>query len=338
MNAPIFIVGANRSGTTLLRLILNAHSRIAIPDELVYFDYNFSRGSFRPWHHPGFSQEQYEQFVSRFLERNEEALAPLSIDHLKHEILSSSAFDLREPYARALQAWAAHHGKQRWGEKTPGNLFYVDLIYDMFPEARFIYMMRDPRAGVDSMNRSVLFSGDTVINALNRLKYMQDGLAKLQTAVPNEQRTVLKYEELVAHPEPTIQALCAFIGEDFEPQMLDFHRNAEQYMNPRAVEEFNQAATRPIQKSKIDAWRQNLSQDDIAMVEWICEDSMREFSYEKSGLSPSLLARGIAMIKTLYWRNRCRHHAHSPEYVQQYRMLARFKGQLRSSINSLLQT
>lgn len=335
LTSPLFIVGANRSGTTLLRLILNAHSRIAIPDELVYFDYNFSRGSFRPWHHPGFSQEQYEQFVSRFLERNEEALAPLYIDHLKHEILSSSAFDLREPYARALQAWAAHHGKQRWGEKTPGNLFYVDLIYDMFPEARFIYMMRDPRAGVDSMNRSVLFSNDTVINALNRRKYMQEGLAQLQAAVPPAQRTLLKYEDLVAEPEQTVQALCTFIGEDFEPQMLNFHQDAEQYMKPRAVKKFNQAATQPIQKSKIDAWQQNLSPDDIAIIEWICTTSMQEHGYDRTDRSPSLLARSVALLKTVYWRHKCRSHAHSPEYVHQDPVLARFRNQVRNRIGQL---
>lgn len=336
--SPLFIVGANRSGTTLLRLILNAHSRIAIPDELVYFDYNFSRGSFSPWHSPTFSQEQYEQFVSRFLERNEEALAPLDIDQLKDEILSSPAFDLREPYAHALQAWASHHGKTRWGEKTPGNLFYADLIHDMFPEARFIYLMRDPRGGVDSMNRSVLFSDDTVINALNRRKYMQEGLAQLQAAVPARQRTLLKYEDLVAEPEPTVRALCAFIGEDFEPRMLNFHQDAEQYMKPRAVKTFNQAATRPIQKSKIDAWRQNLSPHDVAIIEWICRTSMQAHGYERTGATPSLFARGTALLKTLYWRYKCRSKAHSPEYVHQDPVLARFRNQVRNRISQFAST
>ena len=334
--SPLFIVGANRSGTTLLRLILNAHSRIAIPDELVYFNYNFSRGSFNPWHSPTFSQEQYEAFVSRFLERNEEALDPLSIDRLKHEILSSPAFDLREPYARALQAWAAHHGKQRWGEKTPGNLFYVDLIYDMFPDARFIYLMRDPRAGVDSMNRSVLFSSDTVINALNRRKYMQEGLDQLRATVPSNQRILLKYEDLVAEPKPTVQALCTFIGEASEPQMLDFHQDAERYMKSRAAEKFNQAATRPIQKSKIDAWRQNLSKGDIAMVEWICKASMQEHGYERTGKTPPLFTRGIALLKTLYWHHKCRSKAHSPEYVHQDPVLARFRGQTKNRIGKFV--
>jgi hypothetical protein len=334
--SPIFIVGANRSGTTLLRLILNAHPRIAIPDELGYFDFNFSRRSFRPWHSPTVPPEQYEEFVIRFLERNEAALAPLSINRLKDDILSSPRLDLRVPYTRTLQAWTSHHGKSRWGEKTPGNLFYVDLLYDMFPEARFIYLVRDPRAGVNSMNRSILFSDDTVLNALNRRKYMQEGFDLLQATVPAEQRTVLKYEDLVAAPEATVQDLCTFIGEQFAPQMLNFHQDADQYMRPRAVKAFNQAATQPILKSKIDAWCQDLSADDVAMVEWICAASMRKHDYVPTGVTPSVLARCVAFSKRLYWQYQCRSHANSPGYIQQAPVLARFRNRAKDYLNDFL--
>jgi LPS sulfotransferase NodH len=331
--SPLFIVGANRSGTTLLRLILNAHSRIAVPDELVYFDFNFSRDSFHPWQNPTVPREQYERFVRRFLNNNEEALAPLSIARLYREILSSPVFDLREPYAHVLGAWASHHGKVRWGEKTPGNLFYADLIHEMFPEALFIYLMRDPRAGVNSMNRSVLFSEDTIINALNRRKYMRDGVALLRASVPARQRILIKYEDLVAEPESTIRSLCSFIGEDFEPQMLEFHEDAERYMKPRAVETFNRAATRPIQTSRIDAWRDTLSPEDVAVIEWICDDSMQEYGYQREGTVPSLAAKALMLLKTLYWRYKCRTHSNSPGYIHQSPVLARFRKRAKEYLN-----
>lgn len=329
-NAPIFIVGANRSGTTLLRLILNAHPRIAIPDELAYFNWNFRRASFTPWQAPSCSRSQYNQFVDRFLNRNEEVLAPLAIETLRNEILSAASPNLRHPYAHSLRAWAEQFGKARWGEKTPGNLFYVDIIYDMFPEARFIYLMRDPRAGVHSMNRSVLFAHDSVINALNRRKYMQDGLALLRDTVPADQRMLLKYETLVATPEETTRDVCNFLGEDFAPQMLEFHQDAQRFMKGRAVQQFNQAATQPIKKSKIDTWKDHLSKEDVAIIEWICRDAMQQHEYPVSGYRPSLWTRGIAWLKTIYWRRQCRRFPRSPEYVHQDPVLARFRNQVRN--------
>lgn len=67
MKSPIFIVGANRSGTTLLRLILNAHSRIAIPEEVVYFGSFMAGVPIEKWRSPGLSEEAYSDFVHDFV-------------------------------------------------------------------------------------------------------------------------------------------------------------------------------------------------------------------------------------------------------------------------------
>ena len=335
MSSPIFIIGANRSGTTLLRLLLNAHSSIAIPDELVYFNGRFTRPAYANWRNPDLSHEEYATFVRRFLRQNETVLHPLSIEELEQSILSDGAPDLRRPYAHALQTWAECHGKNRWGEKTPGNLFYVGLIQNMFPRARFIYLMRDPRAGVHSMNKSVLFTHDAVINALNRRKYMRKGLAHLQSVVPSNHRTLIKYEDLVTAPESTVRALCAFLDEPYEPQMLNFHESSEQYMKPRAANQFNQAATRPITAAKIDAWHQGLTEEEKALVEWICARDMQRHGYAPSNRTPSLTNRMKASLKAAYWYLQNWRHRDSPQYILQDPVLARSRNRIKRWIQKL---
>ena len=186
--SPIFIVGANRSGTTLLRLLLNAYSRIAIPDELIYLDSHLGGAPIEQWRDPALSPEEYEAFVDRFLDDNCQPLTELDHAALKAEILAGRP-DLRRPYRLALEDWAHHHGKDRWGEKTPGNLFYADVLLDMFPEAQFLYVVRDPRAGVASMQKVSFFPDDIVFNALSRRKHDTEGRALLELA-PADDRSL----------------------------------------------------------------------------------------------------------------------------------------------------
>ncbi|NBB85006.1 MAG: hypothetical protein GVY12_02125 [Bacteroidetes bacterium] len=322
--APIFVVGANRSGTTLLRLLLNAHSRIAIPEELAYFNQRLAGVPLSTWRAPELSHDEYALFVRGFIAQRAAAFAPLVADELEAQILESGIIDLRHPYRTALAAWARAQGKKRWGEKTPGNLFYADVILEMFPEARFIYIARDPRAGVASMKRAPMFADDVVINALNRRKYGTSGLTLLERAVPVAQRTTIRYEDLVTHPEDTVQALCGFLDEAYEPEMLRFYEASRQFMTARAADGFNRAATTPIRPQKVDAWRMELAPEDVALIEHLCAEEMVRFGYEPSAdAAPGWPQRLDLATKRAYYRLQHWRHPHAPQYLLKHRVFDR---------------
>ena len=327
-NSPIFIVGANRSGTTLLRLILNAHSRIGIPEELVYFDSRLAGIPIGQWRHPGLSQRAYRAFVDRFLTKNCAPMVPLDAAELRRDILQSGPQDFRRPYQLALEHWAHSHGKVRWGEKTPGNLFYVDVIRDMFPEAQFIHLVRDPRAGVHSMNRASFLANDAIINALNRHKYVKEGLAIQEGMVSTGQWMQVRYEDLVAKPEATVQALCQFLHEPFEPAMLHFHEDAEHYMKRRASGDFNSAATRPIDQSKIEAWRSGLTRREIAAVEAICGEQMQRLGYIPEGYTLNVRTHLDMLVKRAYYQLQHWRHPQARQYLLKDRLFARSRNRI----------
>ena len=230
MPTPFFIVGASRSGTTLVRLLLNAHSRLAVPSELKYLQTVSHHARLERWRDPGLSEGAYRDIVRAFLTRRREVFEEIGGDRLERLILADAERTPRAPYRIALEAWAQFHGKERWGEKTPRNLFYADVLADMFPGARFVYVARDPRAVVASMNRIAYFSDDTVLNALNARRSMCEGLTHLRASVPEAARIVVRYEDLVADPEREARRLCRFLAEPFEPAMLGFHRRAAEFM------------------------------------------------------------------------------------------------------------
>ncbi len=299
--APIFIVGANRSGTTLLRLLLNAHSEIAIPDEINYF-YGFTKTeiSYEAWTEPQLSAAEYEAFVDRFLDANRPKVRELDLSSVRAEILDGPQ-DFRRPYQVLLTRWAAHYGKARWGEKTPGNIYHSNILIDMFPDARFLHVVRDPRGGVASMQRVSFFSSDATFNALNRHKIMTHGRDWLARAVPADQRMEVRYEDLVGAPQHTLGRICGFLETAYEPEMLRFHQNADRFMLDEAASTYNQTATRPISPTEAEKWRSQLSESEIAIIERVCADEMDEFGYAPVGAALSWGAACQLAVKRTYW-------------------------------------
>lgn len=332
MESPIFIVGANRSGTTLLRLILNAHSRIAIPDELIYLDSRLAGVSIEEWRDPDLRLSAYEALVDDFLSRNRsvlDGLDGLDLESLRREICAGPV-TFRRPYQCTLEAWARHHGKSRWGEKTPGNLFYADILLDMFPDAKILYLVRDPRAGVASMQDVSFFPDDVVFNSLSRRKHDVQGRARLIQDVPEAQRMTVRYESLVRQPEAQVRSICQFLGEAFEPSMLRFHEDADRYMKDRAEEDYNAAATQPITDDRIDAWKERLSDDQIAVVESICAPILQAHDYTPTEGRPSFSRRAEMAIKKGYWALQCWRYRDVRHYTVKYPLFARTRTRLQS--------
>jgi len=327
--SPIFIVGANRSGTTLLRLILNAHPRLAVPEELNYFN----PWIVTHWRDAASDRDAFHHRVHWYLHEQMPpgAFGDVDLTELEDAIVTrASDYDWRGLYEGALAAWARHHGKGRWGEKTPGNLFYVDTLLAMFPEAQFIHLVRDPRAGVASMQKTSFFGNDAAINALNRRKYLREGLRRDAT-MPPEQWTRVRYEDLLTAPEDTLRRLCDVLGERYTPSMLTYYEDADRYMSSAAAQDYNRSARRPIDPSKAHSWRRDLPPSDVATIEAVCHTEMRALSYRLDGRSLALIDRAVLLGKQVYW-HLSQFRCDAPDYVvgdSPARLLRRMPARLR---------
>lgn len=328
MQRPIFIVGSNRSGTTLLRLMLNAHSRIGIPEEIVYLDSRVAGVPVEQWRHPGLSEAAYRAFVDDFLLAQRDVLDGVDFSAVRAAALNGEK-DLRRPYEALLRHWARSHGKERWGEKTPGNLYYADVLLDMFPEARFLHLVRDPRAGVSSMQRVDFFTDDVVFNAMTRKKDLVEGATRLERDVPASRRMTLRYEDLVRAPEASLRTVCAFIAEDFEPGMLRYFEEADRYMKTEASSRFNAKATRPVSADQVSAWKQRMSRREVAIVEHVCGDQLKRFGYEPTGEALSGRDRAEIALKAVYWNLQCWRNRDIRHYYVNYPIFARLRARLR---------
>ena len=303
-DSPIFIVGPPRSGTTTMRLALNSHPRIAVPEESAFFS-DFWRRKNR-W--------EWTKIVDAFIDRCARFLLP-PIDLTEEAVYLRQ---LNEPdygllLSLPLQSWAHIMGKERWGEKTPNHIFYADAIVDLFPNARTVVMMRDPRSTVASMNAYLFLTNDTTFNA----KVWRDagtiGRRQVQRHVPAGQRLDVKYEDLILDPQRVLEKVCSFIGEDFHPDMLSFYKTSADYADTTGSSRLHE----PISGDP-EAWRTRLTEKQVAIIEAVCRRPMKEQGYHRSGRALHPVEAGTVMAKLAYVGARKLQHRSDRGHIIKY--------------------
>ena len=274
---PIFIVGAPRSGTSLLRAMLSRHPKIGLSDE-TYFFYSVYRRcrTFGDLADQANRQALIESYLAT--QRIRQLKVDLSglRDRLMTEGISYPAF-----FATMLQFYAEAGGKVRAGEKTPHHANYVDTLLDWYPNGRVIHLVRDPRDICASL-RDMPW-GPKAATANAELWVDLTTAAERGNGDPRFFR--IAYESIVADPERTMRKLCDFVGESYDPAMLS--------TTPVAVADkpwFRRSREAP-SKARLGLWHQRLSPNEIRLIEAVAGPLMTSMGYEVSETPASTILR-----------------------------------------------
>jgi len=270
---PVFIVGAQRSGTTLLRLLLAAHSQLAIPEEGTFWIALFRR----------FGRHPERELTGRELER--------ALDYVERNhqfklwgIDPSPHFDLLRQRGRArldeliagtYLVYARAHGKRYWGEKSSVFFRMVPVIAGVFPESRFIHMVRDGRDVYASWRKMDTTKGNAAVTAVEWVYKLRKARRDLATLGPQRALEV-RYETLVSEPARTLEAVCRFLELDFEPAMLEFWRSSPEHIGAHHSDLiFNPVTTRSVNK-----WKKEMSPREVRHFELLAGRELKALGYE----------------------------------------------------------
>jgi hypothetical protein len=190
VDSPVFVMSSVRSGSTLLRVILNSHSQICAPHEL----------HLRTLHVQ--IKPEFGLVSMKELGLDQEKLENLLWDRILHRELIAS-------------------GKKIIVDKTPNMVFAIDRLNEAWPKARYVYLLRHPGGIADSLIRAREEPNQAEI--VKRVLEYVDAIDKARTDYPGP---VVKYEELTNNPATVMRGLCQYLGVPWEPQMLnygDFH-------------------------------------------------------------------------------------------------------------------
>ncbi len=269
---PVFIVGAQRSGTTLLRLILNAHPELAIPAEARFLSPHLNRRMAAE----GLQGQELARLVD-YLRADLEFRA-WDIDHTQvlAELGAATCVRLADLFEALHGSYAASRGKRIWGDKS---LFFreVALLHDVFPGARFVHIVRDGRAVFDSWRRFDSTKDNAAAVGLDwsiKTAWVERAFARLPAGL----RTTVRYEDLVAEPARQVEALCRFLQLEFVPDMLDYHETADRFVGSRHSDLIFQ----PVDQENAERWRQRLTQSERRAFETVARRQLRLYGYEVS--------------------------------------------------------
>ncbi|HEY7509458.1 MAG TPA: sulfotransferase, partial [Vicinamibacteria bacterium] len=211
------VCGVARSGTTLLRLMLDAHAELAIPPETGFLrDVSGAHVAGRPLDRDGVfaSIAGFETWPDFGLSR----------ESLRRVIDDLDPFTSGGAVRAFYRLYAARFGKPRAGDKTPMYAQYLPEIQELLPEAHFIHIVRDGRDVALSL-REVWFSPGDDMETLAR--HWTDAVTRTRSLAPQCRHYLeVRYEDLVQRPPAVLREICAFLALPYDPAMTDYHLRA----------------------------------------------------------------------------------------------------------------
>ena len=255
MKDPVFLVGAHRSGTTLLRLMIDSHPQIHFPGESEFITQLMTDDCKTP------NIDDYHNFLQFnriFLDRNLTLDNNLSFTDLVNDFLAQENTQNLPIY---------------------GTTIHVNFacLAKLWPQAKFIYLYRDPRDVAKSCVQ-LGWSGNTwygVEGWLNAEQY----LARLKESITPEQLLEISYENLVENPREILTQICQFVGVEFSERMFDFIENSTyDYPDPKYLAQ----------------WKKKLSPTEIQWVEARVGERLAMRGYEASG-QPPIAVNGLLL-------------------------------------------
>jgi hypothetical protein len=282
MDAPIFIVGVQRSGTTLLAAMLAAHSRMSCGPETHFFRRLLKNDAGRlcnPQTWPRAAVEFVCSITHTSYQDDREKLLlekyRLTPDQIEAYLANKEPL-IDNILSSVTEQYMLNMGKCRWVEKTPDHIKSLDMIRKYFPQSPIIRIIRDPRDVAISMQR-VPWGARSYFEGLLFWKHLD---AKSADFFTNDSLCyTLRYEDLVTTPQRELGALCHFIGEDFEEQMLDTSVTGKQ-INSRNVP-WKDQVSQPVDPNRVAVWRTQLSPAENQIAEALLGDRLDSYNYPR---------------------------------------------------------
>ena len=282
-----FVVASPRSGTTLLRMMLDAHPELAVPWET-----HFVPELIAVVETGGGAEEALEAVRGH----RRWGDFHLDADALLERLRSHDPLRPGDAVRCFYTLYAEAQGKPRWGDKTPEYVEFMRPIAGALGEARFVHVIRDGRdVALSRIHWRQRRSGKTppMRRLARRWKEAITVARRQARRVPHYLE--VRYEDLVADPEPTLHRVCGFAELDYDPAMLAYHEHASERM--REIErtlpgtgdrveldaaqrlDKHEMATRPPARDRIFAWRREMGETDRAEFEEVAGQLLAELGY-----------------------------------------------------------
>ncbi len=269
MHSPVFIVGMPRSGTKLLRGMLNGHSQVFIPlNETEFLPAWIRRwASFGNLSNRHTFMEFYQRFVDTFYFQNRMAEHGEQIRPDVWYNRCDGDFSIANVFEQLIRHDAKVPEGAIWGDKSPSYLNHIESIRAIYPTAKFIHLIRDARDYVLSLEKAF---GKNRLRAAQRWNDAMF-LAKEEGERLGSDFIEVRYEDLVDAPEREARRLCSFLALDFESSMIALQRATENLGDTKGAQR--------IVAGNYGKYKTQMNTDELRSVEAYCAEGLNQMGY-----------------------------------------------------------
>lgn len=304
---PIFfIIGRPRTGTTLLQSLFDAHPNVQIPWECQFVLNLYPRyGKIKNW-----TPERLQAFYNDLLSQWQFSAWNIDRKKLKTDLLRCAGTNTyRNICQKVYLNFISLYPKSdiRWiGDKNHGYTIYTDRLKKIYPEAKFIYVLRDYRDNFHSVTR-VDFEVPVVSLVTYKWKYFYKQALAASRRYPGD-FLFLRYEDLATQPERFFAEVCAFLKIDYLPSVFDFYKKKEEVAKTyptEILEKHHKSLYNPINTSRLGLWKKNMTPAQVKVADMVAGKYAGMAGYERQytnfGIFTCLRALpGLAYARLLY--------------------------------------
>jgi hypothetical protein len=283
------IVGVPRSGTTLLRFMLDSHPSLAIPPET-----GFLAALANPAAPNQIDESELFRIVTGY-PPDAPAWEDFDLDKAEYQdqLCRLQPYTVSEGVRAFYRHYAYKHKKPRYGDKTPLYCEHVEGIARLLPEAHFIHIIRDGRDAALSLRGRWFSPGNDIPTLAAYWSRLIRGAREAGSRVPHYME--VRYEELVVNPQPVLHAICRFAGLEYHPAMLHYwERTPERLKEHRARRhidghlivsheqrlEQQRLTMQPLDPDRLCRWQREMTRAESAEFLRIAGDTLAELGYE----------------------------------------------------------
>jgi sulfotransferase family protein len=258
------IVGVPRSGTTVLRLMLDSHPDLAIPPET-----GFIPGCAGLSGSGAQLRDDFVRWITTFpVDAPAWADFAIPVETLRRELASQAEFKISDGLRAFYRLYAGRFGKPRWGDKTPLYALEMAAIARLLPESHFIHVIRDGRDVALSWRQTWFSPGDDIPTLA---RAWADWVTRAQAQSLQVAHYIeIRFEKLVSEPEAVLREVADFVGLSYTSDMLDYHihsqarleehgprfsRDGRELVSRERRREQQKNTMRPLDATRAGAWR-----------------------------------------------------------------------------------
>lgn len=276
---PIFMIGTQRSGSNLLRLMLNQLTEIASPHPPHIFERIHplldkygdltDEGNF----------SQLVDDVCQLIELNPVEWQGVNLDRKKIIARCNKERSLAAVHGSVYDIYSEAQNAKTWCCKSLVNIHYIDVIEQHFKNPKYIYLFRDGRDVALSFQKAVV-GEKHIYNIAKDWVHTQEMAIELMEQIDPNRVFRINYEHLTKNTPEVARSLCKFVGVNYTESMMDFYTTSEA-KNTASSSKLWGNVTNPVMSNNTGKYKVEMPEEDIRIFESVAGHILDKLGYKR---------------------------------------------------------